>query len=76
MVMQLHRAANERPNLFDEALDASVRHLHGPKRVPSTKVVVSVADDDEVLEEADEDDVVSHGYSFFDSVSSPCEPTI
>lgn len=75
MVMQLHRAANERPNLFDEGLDVGVRQLHGPKRVPSTKVVVSVAND-EVVEEADEDDVVSHGYSFFDSVSSPCEPTI
>ena len=75
MVMQLHRAANERPSLYDEGVDVGVRRLNGPKRAPSTKVVVS-ATTDEVVEEADEDNVVSHGYSFFDSVSSPCEPII
>lgn len=68
MVMHLHRAANEQPKFRYEGSDVGVR-LNGPKRVPSTKVVVS----DELVEEAD-DDVASHGYSFFDSVSSSCEP--
>jgi len=75
IVMHLHRAANERPNPFDEGTGVVVRQLNGPKRVPSTKVIVSVAED-EGAEEADEDEVVSQGYSFFDSVSPPCEPTI
>lgn len=75
MVMHIHRAANERQNTFDEGPGVVVRQLNGPKRVPSTKVIVSVAED-EVVEDADEDDVVSQGYSFFDSVSPPCDPTI
>jgi len=73
MVTHLHRAANERPRFLDEGSDVRVRQINGPKRVPSTTVVVS-GTKDEVMEEADEDEVFSHGYSFFDSVSSPREP--
>jgi carnitine O-acetyltransferase len=72
MVIHLHRAANERPKFLDEGSDVGFRQLNGPRRVPSTMVVVSAAKD-EIVEEADEDEVASHGYSFFDSVSSPCE---
>jgi len=71
MVMHLHRAANERPKFLDEASEVESRQTKGPKRVPSTPVLISIAED-EAEEEADkEDDIFSHGYSFFDSVSCP-----
>ena len=71
MIMQLHRAANERPKSLDEASGVDVRQVQGPKRVPSTRVLVSIAED-EAEEEADQDgDLLTSGYSFFDSVSCP-----
>jgi len=73
MITHLHRAANEQTMFRYEGSDVGVKQLNGPKRVPSTKVVVSVAEE-EVVEEAEDDDVFSHGYSFFDSVSSSCAP--
>jgi len=70
MVMHLYRAANERPKFLDEASGVGARQIKGPRRVPSTPVIVVSGAIDEEEEEADkEDEVVSHGYSFFDSVS-------
>jgi carnitine O-acetyltransferase len=71
MIMHLHRAANERPKFLYGDSEVGAGQISGPKRVPSTTVVVSLAED-EAEEEADkEDEVVSHGYSFFDSVICP-----
>jgi carnitine O-acetyltransferase len=71
MVMNLHRAANEQPRFRYEDSEVGVRQFTGPKRVPSTKVIVS---EEEGVEEVEDGDVFTHGYSFFDSVSSSCEP--
>lgn len=70
IVTHLHRAANERPRFFEEASEVEVRQNRGPKRVPSTPVLVSIAEDGAEEEVDGEDDIVSHGYSFFDSVST------
>jgi hypothetical protein len=63
MIMNLHRAANERPRFPQEDQEVGSRLISGLKRVPSTTVV-------EVEEEQDEEDeLAAYGYSFFDSVS-------
>ena len=71
MISHLHRAANERPTFLGGAPEVGTKEIKGPRRVPSTRVVVSVPEY-EAVEGADkEDEVVSQGYSFFDSVSCP-----
>jgi carnitine O-acetyltransferase len=66
MVTHLHRAANERPTLPE--VSVAPRNSSMLRRVPSTRVVVGGAEDAGEDEAAGDDEVITSGYSFFDSV--------